>query len=210
MYCPEREYSIPELIQKADCGDREIMRTAVELFEAEDYLADGEIRGRYLAYLETLAGGGDPEACIRLGDACLNGTAGPQDPGEAVLWYEKAAELGNGAGYERIGRLYYEGKAVPADYRKAFEFFARNKGQESFETLYALGEMYQQGLYVSRDLEKACRYYRRIVYADIGFPELDAYYARACRRLAEAMRTGDGEEPDPDEAGRLMEKARAC
>lgn len=79
-----------------------------------------------------------------------------------LRWCELAANNGASAGAMcKIGWLYYYGKGVELDYKKAYEYFMKavktsgNKGAMSF-----LGEMYEKGQYVKADFETACYWYR--------------------------------------------------
>ena len=64
-----------------------------------------------------------------MGLVYLNGSSSIDvDVEKAIEYFKKAYELGNSAAAYRIGALYYEGKLLPKDYKKAIEWF--NKGVE--------------------------------------------------------------------------------
>lgn len=185
MYTPGKQYNLYELLQKADDGDLEAMKTVVSVLRAEGYTdddPDGEISERIVTYLRQLAEAENPDEYIMLGDAFLKGDGVRKDPQEAIRWYEKAVEDGVGFGNECIGMMYFEGVDVPADYQKAYEYFTKDDNKKSFCTTYALGEMFRRGLYVTKDDSKACEYYASIVEDDGPYPEMDDYYWRACFR----------------------------
>ena len=211
MYTPGEQYNLYELLQKADEGDAEAMESLVSILPAEGYTdddTDGEIAERQVRYLRKLAEAGRSFAYIMLGDACLKGSGTPQNPAEAIRWYEKAAESGIRFGNECIGMIYYEGKDIPCDYQKAYEYFTRDEGKKSFCTAYALGEMFRRGLYVTKDEEKAVMNYASIVNDNAPFPEMDDYYWRACYRLGIALHYGLGIERDLGKAADMFSKAK--
>lgn len=211
MYTPGKEYNLYELLQKADEGDLNAMETVVSLLAAEGYITDdpeGEIAERQIQYLEKLAEAGKAFACIMLGDAHQKGQGTAKNVKEAIRWYEQAVANGIPFGNECIGLLYYEGKDIPVDYQKAYEYFTKDERKKSFCTTYSLGEMFRKGLFVSKNDKKACDYYEAIVYDDSPYAELDDYYWRACYRLTVAFHYGEGRDKDLDVAVELMSKAK--
>src|SRR5690606_30513197 len=52
---------------------------------------------------EELAEAGDPGAALRLAEAARDNREGKQDCAAAAKWYERAAELGDASGFERLG-----------------------------------------------------------------------------------------------------------
>ena len=61
-----------------------------------------------------------------------HGRGVPQDEAEAVRWYRKAAEQGDGDAQNNLGKMYYEGRGVVQNYLKAHMWWniAASKGDE--------------------------------------------------------------------------------
>lgn len=76
---------------------------------------------------------------------------GKPDPVEALLWYKKAARLGNACAMLNIGSIF-EGRE---DYEQAYHWYleASLAGEES--AMYNLGRLYDEGHYVDQDRKRA-------------------------------------------------------
>ncbi len=85
---------------------------------------------------------------------------------EAIKWYEKAAEKNNTDAQYYIGKMYYEGKGVPADYGKAFEWCEKSAMWRNPNALFLLGEMYFNGKGVNQDYQKAFESYEKAAKLD--------------------------------------------
>jgi TPR repeat protein len=55
----------------------------------------------------------------------------PQDYGQAVAWYRRAAEQGNALAQNNLGRMYGEGQGVPQDAVHAHMWFNLAASRES-------------------------------------------------------------------------------
>lgn len=168
----------------------------IAVTNAEAYSDEYDIDKLYYDTLCDLAEAKETASYIMLGDAVLHGKGCEQNTEEAIHWYEKAAENGERFGNECIGQIYYFGKYIGQDYKKAYEYFIKDEDKKSYCTLYFLGEMYRQGLYVEKDLTQAYEYYKEIVYDDEEEMKIsiDEYYWRACYRVAHANHYGEGTE----------------
>ncbi len=207
-----KPYNLYEMIQKADAGDYEAMFDVVMAIDIDmlmDDDPDGEIAERRLFYLKQLVNvKGYENTLITMAGTYENGTGVKQDAKEAISWYQKAVDKGIPFGNECIGLIYYQGKGIPTDYEKAYQYFTKDNVKKSACTTYSLAEMYRQGLYVEKDETEACRLYENIVYDDSKYAELDDYYWRACYRLGTAKHYGHGIEKDLEEAIQLLAKAK--
>lgn len=96
----------------ADKGDLESKKY---VFAQELY--GGSIKG--LADLHALVDSGYLPAATIIGDAYAYGLAVPKNMDEALHWYEKAAEAGDGLGQIRLGELYSYGEGVKRDGMRA-------------------------------------------------------------------------------------------
>ena len=86
------------------------------------------------------------DACIWLNDFYDYGRCGLADPKRAILYCEKAAELGSGQCNYWLGKLYYTGKDVEKDLVKARAYFEKAAEIQHF-TQWLAKEM----------LKKTCR-----------------------------------------------------
>ena len=66
-----------------------------------------------------MANAGDADAQTELALMYANGEGVPQDYGQAVAWYRKAAEQGHAAAQFNLGFAYSNGQGVPQDYAQA-------------------------------------------------------------------------------------------
>lgn len=78
---------------------------------------------------------------------------------EAVYWYQKAADQGNGEAYRRLFELYENGWGVAADPKKATDLMTKAAELGDCEAQYRLGEWYEEGSGVEKDYQKAMYWY---------------------------------------------------
>ena len=207
-----KDITIRELFEKADAGDVNAMLNVVyslkaDVVENED--AKNWFMQRRISYLHKLVKIPRHEtAMVELGDAYAYGEGVPQDAQKAIRWYKKAIKEYCTFAYENIGYLYFEGRGVAVDYKKAFNNLTKDKYCCSFRTFFYLGEMYRQGLYVEKDIKKACKYYQKIAYYYSYSHRFDPYYWRACYRLAMLIYEGRKTEKRLNEALHLLIEAK--
>ena len=61
-----------------------------------------------------------------------------------------------------LGRIYFYGKFVEIDYKKAHDYFARAiKKGNNLDSYYCLGDIYQHGKGVEININKALEYYKK-------------------------------------------------
>ena len=77
---------------------------------------------------------------------------GRKDYELARKYYEIAAEQGDHYSNIGLGYIWYYGRTGERDYKKAFEYFSRCKGDINAE--YKLADMYRTGKYVDKDEQK--------------------------------------------------------
>ncbi len=114
---------------------------------------------------------GNAYAYTMLGDYYYGAGGWPRsDINKAIEWYAKAIELEdpNPYGFYRLGKIYYKGDGVKADYQQTLEYFSRaieiwterNDGYAYLADMYEiLGSMYLSGRGVEKDREKGQEYY---------------------------------------------------
>lgn len=150
------------------------------------------INNRYifLQNIFTKAEDGDPNQQYDLGIIYDFGWHGIQKDGQkAFEWYAKAAEQGDAKAQNRVGWMYYEGRAVEKDDQKAIEWWEKAADQESAEAHYHLGNVYYN---------KAKKLYEKA--STQGFPL--AYF-----KLGDLYVHGSAVEKDIKKAQELYEKA---
>jgi len=109
--------------------------------------------------IEAMAAADVAEAAFLLGTAYAEGLGKSVDPTTAVIWYRRAAELGNTLAIHNVGNSYAAGIGVPQNDAQAIEWWlqAANKG-DAIPQL-RLGEMFEQGRGIEKDLRQAMRWY---------------------------------------------------
>jgi len=186
---PEKQYDLYEILRKAEAGDRDAMLEAVNLMAVENLPWDdktGDIREKYVRYLEVLAKEGctDPDgktdSQIMLADVYAKGELVARDTLSAIRLYELAAADGAIVANEFIGDLYYEGRGVPQNYKKAHTYYTKNdkrikKGNHTLSTWYRLGEMYRLGLGIKKNMDKAVECYGKAFDTLNGYPDYFQY-----------------------------------
>jgi TPR repeat protein len=78
---------------------------------------------------------------------------------KARYWYEKAVEGGVKEAYNNLARLFFEGKGVPQDIKRAETLLKEGAQKGSAEAMYNLGFLYLEGARgVEQDKLKAYEY----------------------------------------------------
>ena len=118
----------------------------------------------------------------------------------AYLWFTKAAELGSGDAWARLGEMYTERNIVclKLNLNKALACFRKAAELGSANGMHLLGRMYRHGWLVEQDYEKALTWYRKAA----GLGSKHAMYA-----LGTMYEQGDGVEQDYDAADRWYMKS---
>jgi len=141
----------------------ERFETALALYGAESY------EDAFLL-LKALADEGysDPAALVKLGDCYCYGDGVDMDYREAMVWYAKAAELGDAFAQKEMGDCYFFGKGgMPQDFRMAVEWWEKSAEGGNYGAQFNLGSCYCNGEGVNRDYAKAASWYRKA--AEQGF-----------------------------------------
>lgn len=112
----------------------------------------------------------DSEAQFRLGAMFFNGR--PEigllpDYEQALEWYEKAAEGGNGHAENNLGMMYYLGLGVGQNYELAFSWFQKASARKEVNAISSMGNCYYNGRGVEKDYVKAAECYSKA--ANLGY-----------------------------------------
>lgn len=116
-------------------------------------------RGEPVAELRQAAAEGNPGAAYRLGQAYEFGAGGlPRSAGQAVRYYETAAEAGMPFAVFRLGRLAEQG-AAPGGRARAIRLYTAAAQGGVAQAAHNLGFLYLEGRGVPRDLDEAARWF---------------------------------------------------
>src|SRR5690625_886899 len=80
---------------------------------------------------------------------------------EQTSLIEMSAEYGNAQDQFNLGSMYFDGRWVEQDYRKAFQWFKKAADQGLASAQNILGYMYDNGLGVRQDYIKARQLYEQ-------------------------------------------------
>ncbi len=81
------------------------------------------------------------------------------DMSEAVGWYRKAADRGNGGAMYKLGIAYHSGDGVTRDYARAVKWYGKAADRGNGGAMYKLGIAYHSGDGVARNYARAVEWY---------------------------------------------------
>ena len=110
--------------------------TVVELVRGQD---------AYVTEVRSRAAEGDAAAQYDLGLMYANGEVVPQDYGEAVRWYRRAADQGYATAQYSLGAMYANGEGVPQDYVTA-HMWVNLAGAQGNENARELRDLLAEGM----------------------------------------------------------------
>lgn len=121
-----------------------------------------------------------------------------KDYRSALKSYRAAAEHGDAAAQNALGRMYEAGQGVPLDYPEALKWYRKAADQGYADAQANLGSLYEQGKGAPQDDGEAAKWYRKAAEQNnfIAENSLGALYAR-----------GHGVSRDDAEAARWYRKA---
>lgn len=150
-----------------------------------DIIGCDEGRRAFANYLDYLVDHKNLIAYVLKASELLAGIVYPQNIDEAIRLYEELYKRGENFGAELLGEMYYEGRYVKQDYKKALKYFSLCDVTKSFVKSFYMGMMYSKGNGVEKNLEKAVEYFESIVNANDFWKMEDAYYHKAKEMLAQ-------------------------
>ena len=127
-------------------------------FRARDY-------GRALTTLKPLAEGGDGRAQAVLGLMFERGLGTATNTGQAIQWYEKAADQGLIPALMDLGGRYFRGDGVKRDPARALQFWQKSADAGVREAQFNLGLAYARGLGAKKDDAAAAKWFERAAQA---------------------------------------------
>ncbi len=126
-----------------------------------DKIKAQEIASTVIAQVERLADRDIPEANFLMGTAYAEGLGKAQDSAQAVVWYRRAAVLGNVLAQHNLGNVYASGTGVEQSDQLAVQWWLQAAEQGDAIPQYRLGVMYEEGRGVAKDLEIARGWYQQ-------------------------------------------------
>jgi len=138
------------------------------------------MRKTAFARLQNAAENGHVKAAVILGDALLNGNGVPPAPGDALQWYQKAAEGGSTVALVRLGD-FYALRSEGVNISRALEWYRKAADANISTAMIRLGRMFSDGQGVPQDYALAATWFSRAAAAGSGpaMVELSALYSRA-------------------------------
>lgn len=107
------------------------------------------------AEVETKAEQGDAIAQTDLGLMYAQAEGKPQNYGEAVRWWRRAADQGFARGQFNLGQAYHRGEGVAQDDAEAVKWWRKAAEQGHAKAQTSLGVSYSVGRGVTADLQAA-------------------------------------------------------
>lgn len=139
---------------------------------------------------------GHIQAMVQLAGIYLNGSTNQKD---ALVWYKKAASLGDRDALYQLGLLSETGVATKLDYADAMDYYQQASNKGNLSAKLALARMYQYGLGVTKDPQKALDIYKELA-------ALDNAYAQY--QLAMSYVDGATDKQMPEAGLKLLQQAR--
>ena len=160
------------------------LRATMRIMTEYDEIAkDIDGRKAYKDYFDYLIERGEWSMYIPVGGEYGSGKIYEYNVNKQIECYEKAVEKGIEMGYDCLGELYFYGKGVEQDYKKAYEYLSGYEGETSSVKTFILAEMYRNGFYLEQNTDKAIELYRKITEDEMLKNYEDEYYMRAVKVL---------------------------
>lgn len=131
-------------------GERDEIIAVVTALTAQD-----------MAALKNRADDGDLKAQTVLGMAYALGKSAPQDSGEAVKWYGKAAERGFPIAQYELAMAYDSGSGVARNKSEAVKWYRKAAEQGFAEAQNNLGFAYEHGQGITKNYSEAVKWYQK-------------------------------------------------
>ena len=166
--------------------------------DADRFASEQWYRQAYQGFLQMEQDMADDRLYYRLGRMNLSGTGTDVDLIQAMLYFEKAAELGNVDALYGLGKLYLRKDFEGYDPAKAAEYLEEAAKQDHSYAQYLLGKLLLRGEDIPQNLEAAIQWLEKSAEQD----NQNAQYL-----LGKILLRGDGVEADPKRAVELLERS---
>lgn len=123
----------------------------MDQFELAQRALVGGKHATALRLLMPLANGGHPPAQTKLGELYRRGQGVARNYKDALIWFCKAASLGDGEAQATLGDMYYGGEGLARDDGKAAQWYHQAADQSLPDAQYNLSVMYHNGQGVNQD-----------------------------------------------------------
>lgn len=135
----------------------------------------GTLEGERPSFEEVLprAQGGDTDYQLELAMMYHDGDGTPQDYGQALNWYAKAAEAGNRMAQFNLGLIYKNGEGIDVNMDAARMWFARASEAGDVRATHQLGLMAYSGYGLEKDFAKAREYFTAAAQATFAESQLN-------------------------------------
>ena len=154
-----------------------IIRTGFDVSEARiEILESIEGKEAYRDYIEFLINNQEWHYYIIKGEEYRDNGLYPKSVEEEIKCYQEAWKHGVSMGLECLAEMYYAGRDVKQDYKKAYELLQSYDGSASFTKDRIIGEMYYYGRYLEKDVGKAVEIFKDIINSDNPWREYDRDY----------------------------------
>jgi TPR repeat protein len=152
--------------------------------------------------LHSLVNQGSAHASYALGERMIDAMKGQeqvkeQNKIEALRLLESAAEKGHSGAFDRLGKLYLEGRLVPKDQAKAVACYKAGVEKGDPDAMANLGYLFDTGIGVEKNVAEALRWTR--LAASLGS-------TLAMRNLADMYENGEGVLQDVNQALHLYRR----
>lgn len=166
--------------------------------DADRFASEQWYRQAYQGFLRMEQDMADDKLYYRLGSMNLSGTGTNVDLIQAMLYFEKAAELGNVDALYDLGKLYLRKDFEGYDMAKAAEYLEEAAKQGHSYAQYLLGKLLLRGEGIPQNLEAAIQWLEKSA-------EQDNKYAQYL--LGKILLCSDGVEAAPKRAVELLERS---
>jgi TPR repeat protein len=117
--------------------------------------AEGHFQEAFAGFVKLEAASRDDKLQYRLGHMLYHGVGTEKDAAAAIVYFEKAARLGNVHAQYMLGKIYLDTGSGHENAEKALAWLTKAAGNGSSLAQYALGKLYRDGEHVEKDILKA-------------------------------------------------------
>jgi TPR repeat protein len=146
----------------------------------------------------------DPRGMRALGGCLCSGRGVTEDPAQALVWFQKASDLGDAPSKANVGKMLSEGDAragVAKDAARGLQLFCEAVEEGHRAALFQVAECYLKGDGVEKDAVHGVSLWRQAVEQE------DVMQSRAMTALGTCYMTGDGVEEDTVQATLWCQRA---
>jgi len=173
-------------------------------YEAQQLVVPDHLKVAWFCYREAAEVHQHPAGMGKLAECHLNGRGVAEDPAQAAVWFQKAADLGDARSKAALGAFFLYGDArarVAKDAAHGLALVCEAVEDGHGPALCLVAQCYMNGEGVVKDAVGGVTLLRQVINRE------DATKARAERLLTVCYREGDGVEADTVQAALWCQKA---